>query len=64
MLKVAILVAGLIVCLPALGVAVFLADVPGARMAALASFGFIYLPFITVALMAGRMKAFFAAAQH
>lgn len=64
MLKVAILVAGLIVCLPALGLALFLGDIPGARSAALASFGFIYLPFVIVALMSGRFREFFAAAAH
>ena len=64
MLKVAILTAGMIVCLPALGVALFLGDIPGARPAALASFGFIFLPFIIVALLAGRFREFFAAAAH
>jgi hypothetical protein len=64
MLKVAILFAGLIVCLPALGVALFLGELPGARTAALASFSFIYLPFIVVAVMSNRFTEFFAAAGH
>jgi hypothetical protein len=64
MLRIAILLAGLIVCMPALGVALFLTDVPGAVPAALAAFVLIYLPFVIVAVLAPRFRDFFAAAEH
>jgi hypothetical protein len=64
MLRIAILIAGLIVCLPALGVAIFLIDVPGASVAALAAFALIYLPFVIAAVLANRLSEFFAAARH
>jgi heme A synthase len=57
-MRIAILIAGLIVCLPALGVALFLYDVPGAPMAAMASFGLIYLPFMVAAFYANTLKDF------
>jgi hypothetical protein len=64
MLRIAILIAGVIVCLPALGVAIFLYDVPGAAVASMAAFALIYLPFVIMAVMAPRFQDFFAAAQH
>jgi hypothetical protein len=64
MLKIGILLAGVIVCLPALAVAIFLRDLPGATVAALTAFGVIFSPFVGAALYAGRLGAFFREAEH
>lgn len=64
MLRIGILLAGLIVCLPALGVALALTTVPGASAAALAAFALLYSPFLIVALLAHRFADFFSEAAH
>jgi heme A synthase len=58
-MRLAILMAGLIVCMPALGVAAFLYDVPGAAVAALAAFGVIYTPFMVAAWYARTLQEHF-----
>jgi heme A synthase len=64
MLRIAILTAGLIVCLPAIGVAIGLTSVPGASAAALAAFALLYTPFLIAAILAPRFQDFFKEAAH
>jgi len=64
MLRIGILLAGIVVCLPALAVAIFLYDVPGAAVASLAAFVLIYIPFVIAAIFADRMKDMFKEMIH
>jgi hypothetical protein len=64
MLRLAILAAGIVVCLPALAVALFLRDIPGASAASMAAFALIYLPFILAAIFARQMKDVYEAMMH
>jgi hypothetical protein len=64
MLRIGILVAGLIVCLPALGVGLALMHIPGAAIAAAAAFALLYSPFMVVAILAPRFADFFEEAAH
>jgi hypothetical protein len=64
MMRFGILLAGLVVCLPALVVAVMLRDTAGAPVAAWAAFAFIYSPFVVTAMFAGRFREMLAELVH
>jgi heme A synthase len=64
MLRLAILLAGLIVCLPAIGVVIALMHIPGAAVAAGTAFAVLYSPFVVAALLANRIGDFFREAAH
>jgi hypothetical protein len=64
MMRLGILLAGLVVCLPALVVAVLLRETAGAPLAAWTAFAFIYSPFALTALFAGQFREMLAELVH